>query len=62
MARLRRSSDPALVRQRLEKKKSTLDATVAKFSDRKSLSATEQVAEKELKKKKLAMKDAIAQL
>ena len=62
MGRTRRSSSPDMLRSRLETKKAQIDATVDSFSQRKFLSQTEAVESKELKKRKLAMKDALSRL
>ena len=62
MSRTRRSSSPDMLRSRLEAKKAHLDASVDEFSQRKFLSPAEAVEAKELKKRKLAMKDALSRL
>ena len=62
MGRSRRSSSPDMLRSRLESKKATLDASVHELSQRRFLSAGEQMSEKEMKKRKLAMKDALSRI
>ncbi len=62
MGRNRRSSSPEMIRHHLEQKKADLDASVAALSERKFLSTSEAIQEKELKKRKLAMKDALSRL
>lgn len=57
-----RKSDPEIQRAHLEQKKAKLDATVQAMSNRKALSASEELEEKQLKKQKLAMKDQLKSL
>ena len=56
------ASSPDTLRTHLETKKATLDADVDALAQRRYLSSGEEMSEKELKKRKLAMKDAIARL
>lgn len=62
MNRIRRSSNPEIVRSHLEAKKASLDASVAALTDRKYLSPAEELQAKSLKKQKLLMKDALSRL
>lgn len=56
------ASSPDTLRSHLETKKATLDANVAALSQRRFLSTGEQMSEKKMKKRKLAMKDALSRL
>ncbi len=56
------ASSPETLRSHLETKKATLDASVDALSQRRFLSVGEQMSEKEMKKRKLAMKDALTRL
>ena len=58
----RRTQSTDLLRNHLEQKKASLDATVDAMTQRRFLSPSEQLREKELKKRKLAMKDALTKL
>lgn len=62
MGRSRSSSSPDMLRTHLQTKKATLDADVDAYSQRRFLSTGEQMSEKEMKKRKLAMKDALSRL
>lgn len=62
MSRSRTSSRPDMLRSHLETKKARLDATVDALSQRRFLSTGEQMSEKEMKKRKLAMKDALSRI
>ncbi|MFT5358706.1 MAG: hypothetical protein ACI9KE_005945 [Polyangiales bacterium] len=62
MSRSRSSSSPDTLRSHLETKKAKLDANVDALSQRRFLSSGEQLSEKEMKKRKLVMKDALSRL
>ena len=62
MGRSRSTSSPDILRSHLESKKARLDASVDALSQRRFLSTGEQMSEKEMKKRKLAMKDALTRI
>jgi len=59
MGRMRRRSSPARELERLEKRHKRLKAQVAEYESKLTLTASEQLALANLKKQKLATKDAI---
>ncbi len=62
MSRTRRSSHPEVIMDRLEKKHAALDEQVHRLSQQTYLSPGDQMAALQLKKEKLAAKDALLAL
>ena len=62
MSRSRRSSSPEIQIARLQKRHQTLDQQLSALTERKHLTATDQMVAARLKKEKLAAKDELLRM